>query len=104
MSSLAQGEDAKEKEEKPYTPESNRSTFDKSVSAAAATVAKQQAFEAKKTADVASRDAANVKDTFNEKARVRAGRVAMMRGGPPPRYGGGHRKPAEKKDDKEESK
>ena len=34
----------------------------------------------------------DIVDTFNEKARVRAGRVAMMRGGPPPRYGGGHRK------------
>lgn len=98
MSSLAQGEDEK-KEDKPVNPDSNRATFEKSVSSAAATVAKQQAFEAKKTADVASRDAANVKDTFNEKARVRAGRVAMMRGGPPPRYGGGHRKAEEKKEE-----
>jgi hypothetical protein len=36
----------------------------------------------------------DIRDTFNEMASVRAGRVAMMRGGPPPRYGGGHRKPA----------
>jgi hypothetical protein len=27
-------------------------------------------------------DKQNVKDTFDEKARVRSGRVAMMRGGP----------------------
>tara|TARA_B110000914_G_C15111640_1_gene286410 strand:+ start:304 stop:528 length:225 start_codon:yes stop_codon:yes gene_type:complete len=29
-------------------------------------------------------------DTFNEKAYVRSGRVAMMRGGPKQRYSGGH--------------
>ena len=35
-------------------------------------------------------DAANVKDTFGEKARVTSGRVAMTRGGPKERYSGGH--------------
>ena len=32
----------------------------------------------------------DVRETFNEKARVTAGRVAMERGGPSARYGGGH--------------
>jgi len=32
----------------------------------------------------------DVRETFNEKARVTAGRVAMERGGPAARYGGGH--------------
>ena len=73
------------------TPDQSRKSFESQVAEAATTVKTQQGFEATKTADVATRDAANVKDTFNEKARVRAGRVAMMRGGPPPRYGGGHR-------------
>jgi len=104
-SSLAQG-DAEPKGEKSATPDSNRKVFEKQVAEAATTVATQQKFESVKTADVAKRDAANVSDTFNEKARVTAGRVAMERGGPPPRYGGGHRKPekAAKGDDKEEKK
>ena len=32
----------------------------------------------------------DIRETFNEKARVTAGRVAMERGGPSSRYGGGH--------------
>jgi len=81
-------------------PDGNRAIFEKQVAEASATVATQNKFETTKTLDVATRDNANVKDTFNEKARVRAGRVAMMRGGPPERYGGGHRKAAaaDKKD------
>lgn len=35
----------------------------------------------------------NIKDTFDEKARVRSGRVAMTRGGPRQRYSGGHNGP-----------
>lgn len=35
----------------------------------------------------------NIQDTFNEKARVRSGRVAMTRGGPRQRYSGGHNGP-----------
>ena len=70
------------------TPDESRSSFEKQVAEASATVATQHSFEVTKTADVAKRNAANVKDTFNEKRRVRSGRVAMMRGGPNGRYGG----------------
>ena len=42
-------------------------------------------------------NAQNVKDTFNEKARVTSGRVAMTRGGPKQRYSGGHNGAAEAK-------
>ena len=38
-------------------------------------------------------NAQNIKDTFDEKARVRSGRVAMTRGGPRQRYSGGHNGP-----------
>ena len=72
------------------TPDDSRKSFEEHVATAAKTVATQQQFESTKTADVAKRNSANVKDTFNEKRRVRSGRVAMMRGGPPSRYGGGN--------------
>lgn len=71
------------------TPDESRKSFEEHVATAASVVATQQGFEATKTADVAKRNAANVKDTFDEKRRVRSGRVAMMRGGPKGRYGGG---------------
>lgn len=78
------------------TPDQSRKSFETHVSEAAKTVATQKKFESDKTADVAKRNNNNVKDTFSEKARVRAGRVAMMRGGPAKRYGGGHRSLAQK--------
>merc|ERR1712166_1183036 len=46
--------------------------------------------ENKRTTQIAKMDAQNVKDTFDEKARVRSRRVAMTRGGPRQRYSGGH--------------
>ena len=82
---FAQGE-----EETPSNPDNSRKVFDASVKAAAATVAAENAIEAKRTAATKLLNDNDVRETFNEKARVRAGRVAMMRGGPPARYGGGH--------------
>jgi len=67
--SLAQGEEAPA-----VTPDSNRSTFEKSVADAAATVATQQKFESTKSADVASRNAANTKGTADLKASVTTAR------------------------------
>jgi len=53
-------------------------------------VAQEKSIEAKRTAATKLLNDNDVRETFNEKARVRAGRVAMTRGGPPVRYGGGH--------------
>jgi hypothetical protein len=58
----------------PVTPASNRATFEAAVSAAANTVATQQNFESTKTADVASRNAANTQGTHDLKSRVRLAR------------------------------
>jgi len=70
--SLAQADPAPAKSDaKAVTPASNRLTFEKAVAAASSTVATQQGFESTKTADVASRNAANTKETFDLKRSVR---------------------------------
>jgi len=55
----------------PWNPAESRKSFEKARAAAAATVATQQSFEATKTADVAARNAANTKQTFDLKRSVR---------------------------------
>jgi len=79
-----------QKEEGPWNPAESRKVFEKSVAEAAKTVATEKSIEAKRTAATKLLNDNDVRETFNEKARVTAGRVAMMRGGPPARYGGGH--------------
>jgi len=64
--SLAQGDDV--------TPASNRATFEAARAAAANTVATQQNFESTKTADVASRNAANTKATYDLRSHMRLAR------------------------------
>ena len=76
----------------PWNPQKSRELFEKQVKEAANVVANENSSEARRTAANRKLNNQDIVDTFNEKARVRAGRVAMMRGGPPPRYGGGHRK------------
>ena len=56
------------------TPASNRAAFEAARASAAATVDTQQKFEATKTADVASRNAANSKATFDLRSKVRLAR------------------------------
>ena len=63
--SLAQGD---------VTPASNRATFEAARAAAANTVATQQNFESTKTADVASRNAANTKATYDLRSHMRLAR------------------------------
>ena len=75
-----------QKEEAPWNPAKSRKVFDDSVKSAAATVAAENAIEAKRTAATKLLNDNDVRETFNEKARVTAGRVAMMRGGPSTRY------------------
>ena len=87
---------AQKEEKKVWNPADSRKLFEKSVQEAADTVAKERSSEARRVAANKLLNHNDNVDTFNEKARVRAGRVAMMRGGPPPRYGGGHRKAAKK--------
>ena len=75
------------------TPDESRKIFEQHVKDAAAVVKTENSQEAARTTQIAKMDAQNIKDTFNEKARVRSGRVAMTRGGPRQRYSGGHNGP-----------
>ena len=68
--SLAQGEG----DAPAVTPASNRATFEAARRNAAQVVATQQGFEAKKTADVAARNAANTQATHKLKSHVRRAR------------------------------
>ena len=84
--SLAQGED----KPAPWNPAESRRVFDAHVKTASAVVAQENKIEAERTAATALLNANDIRETFNEKARVRAGQIAMQRGGPPSQYGGGH--------------
>lgn len=64
------------------TPDESRKVFEQHVAEAANVVKTENSQESTRTTQIAKMDAQNVKDTFDEKARVRSGRVAMMRGGP----------------------
>lgn len=64
----------------PVTPASNRATFEAARQDAANTVATQQNFEATKTADVAARNAANTKATFDLRSHMRRARHHQMEG------------------------
>lgn len=75
---------------KAETPDESRKIFEAHVAEAAAVVKTENSIENKRTTQIAKMDAQNIKDTSNESARVRSGRVAMMRGGPKTRYSGGH--------------
>ena len=75
---------------KAETPDESRKIFEAHVKEAADIVKTENSIENKRTTQIAKMDAQNVKDTFNESARVRSGRVAMTRGGPKERYSGGH--------------
>ena len=66
-----------------WNPAESRKLFEESVGAASATVAKEVSDENRRVAANRLLDDNDIRETFNEKARVRAGRVAMMRGGPP---------------------
>jgi len=76
------------------TPDESRKIFEQHVKVAADIVKTENSQENTRTKQIAKMDKQNVKDTFDEKARVRSGRVAMTRGGPKQRYSGGHNGPA----------
>lgn len=63
------------------TPADSRKAFESGVDSANNVVATQKAFEAKQTADITSRHAAQADATFKQKAAVRAARVDQTRGG-----------------------
>lgn len=63
-----------------YTPDSARKTFEKSVSSAAAVVAKQKADEAASNAAVAKSQANAAAATFSKKKGVVAARMDQSRG------------------------
>jgi len=69
-------------EEGPWNPSKSRAVFEKSVNAAANTVANEVSIENKRVAANRLLDDNDIRETFNEKARVRAGQIAMQRGGP----------------------
>jgi hypothetical protein len=73
--SLAQGDD--EKAPSPWNPAESRKVFDAHVKSAAAVVAEEHRIENARTAATALLNENDIRETFNEKARVRAGQIAM---------------------------
>jgi len=80
---FAQGD---EKAPEVWNPAKSRKVFEDHVKTAAEVVATENSIEAQRTAATKLLNDNDVRETFNEKARVTAGRVAMMRGGPSTRY------------------
>ena len=58
-----------------WNPKESRKLFEESRAAASATVAKEVADESRRTAATALLNSNDIRETFNEKSRVTAGRI-----------------------------